>query len=229
MIVVFVLPELSPAAQDLIGLLPRIGFPSMKDFCERVIGEEPKQRVHVIWHHAPCIQAVPRFRKMLKRCRDEIRDYRSPQKTAADSGVKFRLNALAEEFLKPFFFGRRNWTPQLSCSRDDVPFLKFEGPPNVERERICQTERHEIDCVVRLPVWKSAAAANAGHGGIVAERSATRSAACGWNGKVGGLRTAGVSPAFLNFLQFARPKTQNQLQRRRRDAGGTKGIWQRGS
>jgi hypothetical protein len=76
------------------------------------------------------------------------------------------VNSLAYEIFKPFLLGRRKRAIHFHRCCNDVSSFEFEPVQDVLRQGIGEPKGYEVNRVVGFPVWKFAAATDAGHAGL---------------------------------------------------------------
>jgi hypothetical protein len=127
--------------------------------------------MHVIGHHALCIQVISNPIEVSQSFRHLISYGGVFEKAATGSCVQLLFNLFAEEHFESISFERRQSSTGGFRGCCNIAPLKFELPEHRLRERVCQAKRNEVDGVALLPVREFAAAANGRHSGIVIEKS----------------------------------------------------------
>lgn len=84
------------ACEELIRLVSRIRFPSMKNGVQRVFWQGRKYHMYVIGHHAPGAELVALSLKVADGIGHNFRDARVAHITFAQSGVEALLGFLKD-------------------------------------------------------------------------------------------------------------------------------------
>src|ERR1035437_8670969 len=88
----FGLPKGRPdTVQYPVGSGGGVLFPALQNLADRVIGDRPENRMHMVRHHHPGVEPVPLVNEEPNGSRNQLRQIRAPQHALADSFVQIPL------------------------------------------------------------------------------------------------------------------------------------------
>jgi len=146
----------------------------MYDLRHVVTPFDMQQYMHVIRHHTPRVQRVPRAVKVPQRIGDELSVL--AQQTRAGTGIELTIQTQSESLVESRALGRGG-----AQAQGEVAFQE-ELSRSVRGKRVTQTKGDEVDRVVYAPVRHAAAGAVVDDSSFGDEIVVTQFGRCGEEG-----------------------------------------------